>query len=208
MFSEILAYKDKLAKLQPLKVDDVLESLQRNSVAILGTDSAKVVSDFDIYSTVPSQSGGAPVTTFNGEQAISSALLAMTHPDKVKVVFIGLSSQRQQHVQRHQRHAQVARTLTRWIGVLPRLRPAGRRQSLPSRRLKARESYGSSSFPPEPDPQMAAMGMPPKPPTPSRSSTPPASTLPTADKCCSSPKPPSTIPPWDRPAADSPIRIS
>ena len=73
MFSEILAYKDKLSKLQLVPVDDVLESLQRNSVmAMLGADSAKVVSDDSIYTVVPSQSGGSAMVTFNGSQAISS----------------------------------------------------------------------------------------------------------------------------------------
>jgi hypothetical protein len=89
------SYKVELDKLQPLKVQDVISNLHRNSVVVLGPDSAKILSRFEIFDSTPSRDNpDTPTTTFKGEEIISSALLAMSHPDKVKVVFVTPSMQR------------------------------------------------------------------------------------------------------------------
>jgi hypothetical protein len=96
MADSLKAYKERLSKLEPLKVQDVLTKLDRNSVVILGPTSAKVLSEWELYEsnaspTNPDAGGGQ---TFNGEQALSSAMLSMIRPDKIKVVFITAAPQR------------------------------------------------------------------------------------------------------------------
>jgi hypothetical protein len=86
--TELKAYKKQLDELKPLKVQDVLSNLARNTVIIMGTDSAKVISYGDLFAQASSAAQGGGGVTFNGEQAISSALYAMANPDKVKVVFV------------------------------------------------------------------------------------------------------------------------
>lgn len=89
MATDLKNYNDEITKLPQLKVTDVLNGLDQNTVVILGDTAAKVIASTDIYSTAPQSAQGAkPAETFNGEQAISSALLNMAVPDKVKVVFV------------------------------------------------------------------------------------------------------------------------
>ncbi len=87
ILAEISGYEDKLGALPPLKVADILAGIQGNSLVILGAHEAKVVSPTDIFQPAGTQAH-PELTNFTGEQAISSALLSMVRPDKVKVVFI------------------------------------------------------------------------------------------------------------------------
>ncbi|HEY4329699.1 MAG TPA: hypothetical protein VGN88_08175 [Phycisphaerae bacterium] len=87
-------YKARLDKLERLKVDDVLSSLDKDTVVILGDTTAKVLSPVDLYTPGQASRGSADTTeVFNGEQAISSALFAMTNKEKVKVVFVTASAE-------------------------------------------------------------------------------------------------------------------
>jgi len=157
IYSELSAYKDKLAKLPPLKVDDVLESLRRNSVAILGADSAKVVSDTDIFADVPNPNGGTAGVSFNGEQAISSALFAMVRPDKVKVVFIGLPAGGGMYNEIKDVLKGENFDPLEWSPPAPPT-PDGPPPSSPEPPAMGKGVVWII-FPPEGDPQMAAMGM-------------------------------------------------
>ena len=92
--SAFKTYKTELDKLEPLKVQEVISNLHRNSVVVLGPTSAKIFSRYEIFEATPSRDNSDVVTTtFKGEELVSSALLAMAHPDKVKVVFVTPTAQ-------------------------------------------------------------------------------------------------------------------
>jgi hypothetical protein len=95
MATELKNYLDDLNKLPALKVQDVLSGIGRNTLVILGEKTAKVILPYDLFSEAPSNpnSNSQGELTFNGEQAISSALYAIANPDKVKVVFVTASPQ-------------------------------------------------------------------------------------------------------------------
>ena len=90
VIDDVQKYKDRVDSLAPLKMDDVIDSLGTDTVVILGPTSARVISDYDIYKPSRGQSDSptAPKYSFEGEQAITSALLAMAEPNKPKVVFV------------------------------------------------------------------------------------------------------------------------
>ena len=92
MADEIKAYQDKIGKLESPKIEEVLSGLGRNCIVIMGPDSAKVLTGFDLYDSKQGPDG-QPQTTFKGEEAISSALLSMVRPEKVKVVFVTASQE-------------------------------------------------------------------------------------------------------------------
>jgi len=93
MLNEVKDYTDNLDKLQPLKVQDILASLAPGTVVVLGPTTANVVPESSIYKqAADSDSSQSSVATFQGEQAISSALLPMIEPNKVKVVFVTTGS--------------------------------------------------------------------------------------------------------------------
>ncbi|HVX86052.1 MAG TPA: hypothetical protein VH253_14815 [Phycisphaerae bacterium] len=88
---ELSAYIDRLNKLKPLSVEDVLASAQPNTIVVLGPSSAKVLTDYDIFKPSPADQQNPQASgteEFDGEQAVSSALVSMARPDKVKVVFV------------------------------------------------------------------------------------------------------------------------
>ena len=93
MAKELKDYLDNLNKLPALKVQDVLSGIGRNTLVILGDKTAKVILPYDLFSEANSNPNSQGELTFNGEQAISSALYAMANPDKVKVVFVTPSAQ-------------------------------------------------------------------------------------------------------------------
>jgi hypothetical protein len=87
MEAELKEYKTQLDELKPLKVQEVLSSLNRDTVVVMSADTAKVIPYSDLFTETAGRSGDSGVS-FNGEQTISSALYAMANPDKVKVVFV------------------------------------------------------------------------------------------------------------------------
>jgi len=87
-------FKAQLDGLKELKVQNVLDNLSGNSVVVLGDKSAKVIGRSDIFKFQQGASRGeTPRESFEGEQAISSALLSTLRPDKLKVVFVSPSPQ-------------------------------------------------------------------------------------------------------------------
>ncbi len=94
MSDSLKTYKEHLDKLPPLKVQDVIDSIGSNTIIVLGPTAAKVIGSSDIYkvqrSPNPRETG--PTASFEGEQAVSSAILGLVRPDKVKVVFISAGS--------------------------------------------------------------------------------------------------------------------
>jgi hypothetical protein len=88
MATELKGYKAQLDDLKPLKVQDVLDSLGRDTVVVMGENSAKVIPNKDLFTRSPNGRQGEEGVVFNGEQAISSAIYAMANPNKVKVVFV------------------------------------------------------------------------------------------------------------------------
>jgi hypothetical protein len=173
MHDEIKAYNDKLNKLAPLKVQDILQSVQPDSVVLLGPTSATVISETSVYKTSAGADPNAQGTTsFEGEQAVSSVLLSMVQPIKMKVVFVTSSPT----------HPTTGTGEDGWSDMADRLKaanfdvlewappapPTGPDQS-PQDPNPPAEGKGVVwiVFPPDPvNPQMAMMGMPPPSPQP------------------------------------------
>ncbi len=88
MAGELKNYLDELNKLPPLKVQDILNGMGRNTIVILGENTAKVIAAEDLFTPTNGNQNSPAGVVFNGEQLISSALYAMANPDKVKVVFV------------------------------------------------------------------------------------------------------------------------
>lgn len=90
LLDEVKAYSDRLDKLAPLKVTEVMSSVGPNSIVVLGPETVKVISRYDIIKDNPTEdpTPGVDTSSFEGEQAISSALMSMVRPDKLKVVFV------------------------------------------------------------------------------------------------------------------------
>jgi hypothetical protein len=170
---EVKTYEDKLEKLPPLKVQDVLQSVQPDSVVVLGPTSATVIPETSIYKTTMGADPNAQGTTsFDGEQAVSSALLSMVQPVKMKVVFVTSSPT----------HPTTSSGQDGWSDMADRLKaanfdvlewappapPTGPDQP-PQDPNPPAEGKGVVwiVFPPDPvNPQMAMMGMPPPSPQP------------------------------------------
>ncbi len=87
---EVKDYLARLDKLTPLKVSDITSSVANNSIVVLGPKTAQVINEYDIIKQSQSDqpTPGLDSSSFVGEQAVSSALLAMVNPDKQKVVFV------------------------------------------------------------------------------------------------------------------------
>ncbi len=94
MGAELKAYQDSMSKLESPKIQEVLSGLGRNCIVILGPDSAKVLTSWDLYDSKQTSPDGPAQSVFKGEEAISSALLSMVRPEKVKVVFVTASPNR------------------------------------------------------------------------------------------------------------------
>jgi len=90
MLKQVQAYKDRIDKLPALKIDDVLESIGPNTLIVIGPDNVKVISSSDVFQpdTRNAADPSNPKMVFQGEQAISTALMAMVRPNKPKIVFI------------------------------------------------------------------------------------------------------------------------
>ncbi len=93
--ANLQTYKDKLDKLPALKVNDVFSALGPDTVVVLGPTSARVIGSGAMYkpSGGDSTGPGGGKATFEGEQAITSALLGMSEPTKRKVVFVTATPQ-------------------------------------------------------------------------------------------------------------------
>jgi hypothetical protein len=169
MSDELKAYKAKLAKLPALKVETILSGLQGNTLLILGPTSAKIVAESEMFKPAPPQPGSQePESAFVGEQAISSALLGLLQPEKVKVVFVSAAPQ-QLTTQNYALAADMLRDnnfdVMEWS---PPGRPTGPNQP-PQEPNPPAEGKGVVWIvfpPPPPNPQMMMMGMMPPDPGP------------------------------------------
>jgi hypothetical protein len=89
MLKEVDAYKDRLDKLPDLKIDDVVNSIGPNTLIVIGPDVVKVIPSGDMFKADTSDPGAPdPKYAFQGEQAISTALMGMIRPSKPKIVFV------------------------------------------------------------------------------------------------------------------------
>ncbi|HUO07292.1 MAG TPA: Gldg family protein [Phycisphaerae bacterium] len=172
MLAELKDYLAKLDKLPPSKVQDVLNNLGPDTIVVLGPSSASVVSESSIYKA-PTDESSQATPAFQGEQAVSSALLPMIEPNKVKVVFVSSTSNL---------HPSTSTNEEGWSDIADRLRsvnfdvmewappgpPTGPDQP-PQSPTPPAEGKGVVwiVFPPDPaNPQMMMMGMPPPSPQP------------------------------------------
>jgi len=83
----------RIDKLGELKIDDLRTSLRRpNSVLVMGENDLRVLSFDDLWREArdipPTASAEKPVRQFAGEQQISTAIFALSHKKKPKVVFV------------------------------------------------------------------------------------------------------------------------
>lgn len=175
MADELKAYKERLAKLEPLKVQDVLTRLERNSVVILGPDAAKVISEYELYeSNASANNPDAGGQTFIGEQAISTALLAMVRPEKIKVVFVSPSPQRLTTEMFAATTAMLQQANFEVLEWSPPSPPSPQNPSPPDSPTPPAQGKDADGrpvvwvvFPPDaPNPQQMMMGMPPPNPQP------------------------------------------
>ncbi|MCL2647156.1 MAG: GldG family protein [Phycisphaerales bacterium] len=91
ILAKVTAYREQLDKLQPLKVQEVLDAIGERSVVVIGPQAVKVISHEELFKRQP---GSDTEEEFNGEQAVSSAILSLARPEKVKVVFVTVTPQR------------------------------------------------------------------------------------------------------------------
>jgi Flp pilus assembly pilin Flp len=94
MNDELKKYLDQLNGLKPLKVEEIVQTAGLNTVVVMSPASVTVIDDSKVFKSNPSQQSASqqPTLSFEGEQAISSAILSVVQPDKVKVVFVTTSS--------------------------------------------------------------------------------------------------------------------
>ncbi len=166
--TELDEFKGKLDKLPALKSDSVFSSLRENCIVVLGPQDAKVLSNYDVYKSPRSADDMSDNTQmkFEGEQAISTALLGMTQPNKHKVVFIG--GQTGMITGQYSSFADILNRanfeVLEWAPPSPQRGP----QQQPQSPEPPAEGKGVTFVVMTPDvnPQMAMMGMPPTSPQP------------------------------------------
>lgn len=88
--AQITAYMGTLQALKPVKSGQVLADLSADSIVLMGQHSIKVLHRGHIFVPEGGSLGGKPQYLFKGEQAINAALLAMSHKQKTKVVFVSI----------------------------------------------------------------------------------------------------------------------
>ncbi|MEI8196449.1 MAG: hypothetical protein WCI73_11110, partial [Phycisphaerae bacterium] len=97
MLASLKDYQKSLEQLAPLKMDEVLDAIDPASppsVLVFAPESVKVIPGSDIFKArgnAGRENPDVPQTTFEGEQALSSALLGLVRPEKTKIVFVGTS---------------------------------------------------------------------------------------------------------------------
>lgn len=171
MISAMEAYNDKLSKLPALKSDDIYASLGTNCVVVLAPDTVKVLSLTDIYKSprqMEESPSDEPQSKFEGEQALSTALLGLSEPNKKKVVFIG--SQAGMTTGQYSALADILNRAN--FQVLEWAPPSPQQQQQPQQQPQLPEPPAEGKgvtyivFPPEFNPQTMMMGMPPANPQP------------------------------------------
>lgn len=91
IIKQLSDFNARVSALPELKRDIFRRELRAagEGVVMLGKDSARVIPLQELYKSLPGQRpDGQPERAFAGEEAITSALLAMVEPNKVKVVYV------------------------------------------------------------------------------------------------------------------------
>ena len=90
--AKLTTYTATLGSLKPVKSGNVLSELHADSLIVLGPQSVKVLHRDALFVPQGNPGQGALRYTFQGEQAVNSALLAMTEKHRTKVVFVSVNS--------------------------------------------------------------------------------------------------------------------
>ncbi len=90
--AKLAAYTSLLTSLKPVKSDSVLRELRADSLIVMGPRTVKVLNRDKLFVPQGNPGQGSMQYAFQGEQAINSALLAMTETHRTKVVFVSVNS--------------------------------------------------------------------------------------------------------------------
>ena len=85
------AYVDVLKNLKPVKSGNVLKNLRADSLIVIGPTTVKVLRRDQLFLPQGNSGQGKLRYIFQGEQAVNSALLAMTEKHRTKVVFVSVN---------------------------------------------------------------------------------------------------------------------
>ncbi len=92
MLKDVDAYKTSVDNLPPLKIDDVMEAVGPDTLIVVGPATVKVIPAGDIFKQDTANPDAAhPKVLFQGEQSLSTALMAMVRPNKPKIVFVSMA---------------------------------------------------------------------------------------------------------------------
>ena len=90
--AKIGAYTTLLNNLKPVKAGAVLGELRADSLIVIGPKIVKVLRQDQLFLPQGNPGQGRLQYLFQGEQAVNSALLAMTQAHRTKVVFVSANS--------------------------------------------------------------------------------------------------------------------
>ena len=90
--AKLKSYTALLAALKPVKAGNVLSELHADSLIVIGPKIVKVLRRNQLFLPQGNPGQGQLQYTFQGEQAVNSALLAMTEKHRTKVVFVSVNS--------------------------------------------------------------------------------------------------------------------
>ena len=176
----------KTDNLGELKLDDVRKKLvpaegeaaPPPAIAVMGADDVKVIDDFALWKGGSGQGlagGGAkdvPKLRFAGEQQLTSAILGLAQTKKQKVAFVRAGGEAKTTFGRGgpPAYGEVADRLKAYnFDVVEKdLAPAPQQRQMPNPNEPTDEDLKTAVWvvfasPPQQDPQMAMMGMPPQP---------------------------------------------
>jgi|GEM_PF-1494125 len=90
--AKLASYTALLTSLKPVKSGSVLSELHADSLIVMGPKTVKVLHRDQLFVPQGNPGQGQLQYAFQGEQAVNSALLAMTEKHRTKVVFVSVNS--------------------------------------------------------------------------------------------------------------------
>ena len=90
--AKLASYTALLTSLKPVKSGSVLSELHADSLIVMGPKTIKVLRRDQLFVPQGNPGQGQLQYAFQGEQAVNSALLAMTEKHRTKVVFVSVNS--------------------------------------------------------------------------------------------------------------------
>ena len=90
--AKLASYTALLTSLKPVKSGSVLSELHADSLIVMGPKAVKVLHRDQLFVPQGNPGQGQLQYAFQGEQAVNSALLAMTEKHRTKVVFVSVNS--------------------------------------------------------------------------------------------------------------------